>query len=56
MKFEEPNRPVELENPSRVRVNMTQQKRETPKEVSTEKAKMLMDRAPIPKTGRNEAG
>ena len=31
LKFEEPNRPAGLENPSRVRVNMTRQKRETPK-------------------------
>ena len=35
---------------------MTRQKRETPKEASTEKAKMPMDRVPIAKTGRSEAG
>ena len=55
MKFEEPNRPAELENPSSARVNMIRQKRETPKEASTEKAKMPMDRVPITKTGRSEA-
>ena len=56
LKFEEPNRPAGLENPSRVRVNMTRQKREALKEASTEKAKMLMDRVPIAKTRRSEAG
>ena len=56
LKFEEPNRPAGLENPSRARVNMTRQKRETPKKASTKKAKMPMDRVPIAKTGRSEAG
>ena len=32
LKFEEPNGPVGLENPSRARVNMTRLKRETPKD------------------------
>ena len=56
MKFEEPNRPAGLENLSRARVNMIRQKRETPKEASTEKEKMPMDRVPITKTERSEAG
>ena len=56
MKFKESNKPAGLENLSRARVNMTRQKRETPKEASTEKAKMPMDRVPIAKTGRSEAG
>ena len=56
LKFEEPNGPVGLENPSKTRVNMTRQKRETPKEVSTKKEKMPMDRVPIAKTGRSEIG
>ena len=55
MKFEELNGPAGLENPSRVRVNMTRQKREALKEASTEKAKMPMDRVPIAKTERSEA-
>ena len=56
LKFEEPNRPAGLENLSRARVNMIRQKRETPKEASTEKAKIPMDRVPIAKTERSEAG
>ena len=56
MKFEEPNRLTGLENPSRTRVNMTKQKRETLKEASIEKAKMPMNRVPIAKIGRSEAG
>ena len=56
MKFEEPNGPAGLEDPLRARVNMTRQKRETPKEASTEKAKMPMDRVPIAKIGKSEAG
>ena len=56
MKFEEPNRPAGLENPSRARVNMTKQKRKTPKEASTKKAKFPMDRVPIAKIERSEAG
>ena len=55
MKFEELNGPAGLENPSRAKVNMTRQKRETPKEASTEKAKMPMDRVPIAEIGRSEA-
>ena len=56
MKFEEPNGLAGLENPSRVRVNMTRQKREAPTEASTEKAKMSMDRVPIAKIERSETG
>ena len=35
---------------------MIRQKKETPKEASIEKAKMPMDRVPIAKIGRSEAG
>ena len=56
MKFEELDGPAGLENPSRARVNMTKQKRETPKEASIEKAKRPMDRVPIAKIEISETG
>ena len=51
LKFEDLNRPVEVEDSSRTKVEMMKQEEETSKEANFEKATMPKEKVPIPKTG-----
>ena len=51
LKFEDLDRPVEVEDSSRTKVEMTKQKKKTPNEVNFRKATMPKEKVPIAKTG-----
>ena len=49
--MEDLDRPVEVEDSSRTKVEMTRQKKETPKETNFRKAVMSKEKVPIAKAG-----
>ena len=51
LKFEDLDRPIEVEDSSRTKVEMPRQKEETPKKVNFGKATMPKERVPIAKVG-----
>ena len=51
LEFEDLDRPVEVEDSSRTKVEMTKQEKETPKEANFEKATMPKEKVPIAKAG-----
>ena len=56
LKFEDLDRPAEVEDPSRTNVEMMRQEKETPKEVNFEKAAMPKEKVPIAKVQKSEVG
>ena len=55
LNFEDLDKPTEVEGPSRVKVEMTRQKKKTAKEVNFGKAAMPKEKVPIAKVRRSEA-
>ena len=51
LKFEDLDRPVEVKDSSRTKVEMTKQEKKTPKKANFEKATMPKEKVPIAKTG-----
>ena len=51
LKFEDLDRPIEVEDSSRTKVEMTKQKEETSKEANFRKATMPQEKVPIAKAG-----
>ena len=51
LKFEDLDRPIEVKDPSRAKVKMMRQKKETPKEANFEKTTMPKEKVAIAKTG-----
>ena len=56
LKFEDLDRSIEVEDPSRVKVEMARQKHGTPREADLEKAAMPKKKVPIVEVRRSEAG
>ena len=55
-KFEDLDRPTEIEDPSKTNVEIMRQEKETPKEVNFKKAAMPKEKVPIAKVRKSEAG
>ena len=56
LKFEELNGPAEVEDSSRVKVEIPRREKEALKVARLRKAAILKEKVPITKTGRNGAG
>ena len=56
LKFEDLNRPAQVENLFRVKVEMTRQKHGTPREASLEKAAIPKEKVPIVEVWGSKAG
>ena len=56
LKFEDLDRPIEVEYPSRVKVEMARQKHGSPREADLEKSTIPKEKVPMAKVWKNEAG
>ena len=55
LKFEESERPVGVEDPSRAKTKMRKQEKEAPREASSGKATIPRDKVPVVKIKKSEA-
>ena len=56
LKFEDLDRPVEVEDLSKTKVEMTRQEKETPKKANSRKAVMPKEKVPIANVRKSEVG